>query len=694
MIWGVVRGGVQVIINVFKWLYDVLVGHSIIPDLVDRILAIFTSLFNFVKPIFDGIASVIVFVWENVVQPAFVAIGWTIENVVIPAIKLIAEIFAEVFPVAVTILEGAWAIIKAVFNALRSFVVNILVPMFKVFLSVVSSVWDGVKNAISIAWGIIKGIWTAIKTVIDTVLRPAFNAIKNTVKTVWDGIHTSISTVWNKIKPIFEKIRDFLNTTLTNAFNGIKDTVTKAWDKVKEATDTVFGKIKGIMGGAIKGGIEVINTLIKGLNKVADILPGVDWNISLIPVPAYASGGPMGRTKPTATKVGNGFVTNRPRAIVGEGSPLHSEYVIATDPKYRARSLMLWQQLGAKLGVLGSNPSASRLGKYRSAAPTHFNEAGVPLAFMGVSIPSPGDVVNAVKGAGEWAAGQVREKAVMGAFAPFNKLADEAIKLIPWTQVRQILTTVKNDIYNWAKGTDDGLNLELSRLVDAVNTRANAGVNMNINEDFKRSYGGYNAELGSPFTVVSALRTYAQQVALYNKYLAGTGNLAAKPGTSRHESGFALDHSPGTQGKAAKYINVAKKWNLHYPVPGEDWHVEPIKRYFEGGLLELAENMRAAVGQQKIGNSVFRSNMRSVNLMNREAVDASLANGGRIVHRPGGALLQVAEGRHDEAVQILPLKDDHMGGDTYIFNGNLEFPNITDPDDAEKFIENLKKLTD
>lgn len=36
-------------------------------------------------------------------------------------------------------------------------------------------------------------------------------------------------------------------------------------------------------------------------------------------------------------------------------------------------------------------------------------------------------------------------------------------------------------------------------------------------------------------------RTYARQQQLYNLYLAGKGNLAARPGTSMHESGRALD---------------------------------------------------------------------------------------------------------------------------------------------------------
>lgn len=51
-------------------------------------------------------------------------------------------------------------------------------------------------------------------------------------------------------------------------------------------------------------------------------------------------------------------------------------------------------------------------------------------------------------------------------------------------------------------------------------------------EDIVRGIGG---------TVTSSYRSRAEQQNLYNRYLAGTGSLAAKPGTSLHETGQALD---------------------------------------------------------------------------------------------------------------------------------------------------------
>jgi hypothetical protein len=72
------------------------------------------------------------------------------------------------------------------------------------------------------------------------------------------------------------------------------------------------------------------------------------------------------------------------------------------------------------------------------------------------------------------------------------------------------------------------------------------------------------------------------------------------------------------------------------------------------------------------------------------------ANGGsfKIPHGGDGILARIGEGRNDERVQITPIKDESSGGgDTIIqISGDLSFPNITNGDDAEKLIDNLKAL--
>lgn len=71
-------------------------------------------------------------------------------------------------------------------------------------------------------------------------------------------------------------------------------------------------------------------------------------------------------------------------------------------------------------------------------------------------------------------------------------------------------------------------------------------------------------------------RTRAEQEVFYNRYLYHDGPLAARPGTSRHETGMAADCGINGLdiGDYPGAVNALKHYGLGLPVPGEDWHVE------------------------------------------------------------------------------------------------------------------------
>ena len=77
-------------------------------------------------------------------------------------------------------------------------------------------------------------------------------------------------------------------------------------------------------------------------------------------------------------------------------------------------------------------------------------------------------------------------------------------------------------------------------------------------------------------TIISGNRTYEQQEWLYNEYLAGRGNLAAPPGKSNHNHGLAMDLVFASDQVKTWVHRNAERFGLHFPVNGEDWHVEPI----------------------------------------------------------------------------------------------------------------------
>jgi len=93
--------------------------------------------------------------------------------------------------------------------------------------------------------------------------------------------------------------------------------------------------------------------------------------------------------------------------------------------------------------------------------------------------------------------------------------------------------------------------------------------------------GKVGRDLGKTVHIASGNRTYAEQAELYAKFLNGSGNLAARPGTSNHEGGNAADAAiDGVNIGDYPGARVAmRKHGLCLPVRGEAWHCELGSRW-------------------------------------------------------------------------------------------------------------------
>jgi peptidoglycan hydrolase-like protein with peptidoglycan-binding domain len=75
---------------------------------------------------------------------------------------------------------------------------------------------------------------------------------------------------------------------------------------------------------------------------------------------------------------------------------------------------------------------------------------------------------------------------------------------------------------------------------------------------------------GVSLQINSGMRTRAEQQHLYDLYKAGKGNIAAKPGTSNHEKGEAIDFT-NTSGAWAWLKRNSTRFGFHN-FPPEPWH--------------------------------------------------------------------------------------------------------------------------
>lgn len=133
-----------------------------------------------------------------------------------------------------------------------------------------------------------------------------------------------------------------------------------------------------------------------------------------------------------------------------------------------------------------------------------------------------------------------------------------------------------------------------------------------LRKDAAKAWNAMNAESKAKYGIVlrptgsmSSYRTYAQQVYLYNLYLSGKGNLAARPGTSNHGAGLAVDlATPQMRSivdKIGRKYGFAKAWS---DAQSEWWHIK-----WKVGNYPAVNNSPAALPtlkQGQVGPSVIK----------------------------------------------------------------------------------------
>lgn len=274
------------------------VKESAIDPLIDKVG-------EFIGKIADGIKEI----WEVTLQPF---ITWLIEILT----PILANVFNGAIEVVGNFLINISSVVSGVLDALGGlvdFIVGVFTLDFK-------KAWEGIKTFITGIWDAIKGI---VKTVFGLIV-DLINQKLKAIKAVWDN-------VWGVIKDFVSKIWDGIKITITNVITGIKNGIDKfisgvksAWEsgfnKVKDTTkiiwEGIWSTIKGIINLVI-GGVEsmvnscinAINGIIKGINSVAEKIPGVSVelipNIPKVKLPKLAQGGFVKANTPQLAVIGD-----------------------------------------------------------------------------------------------------------------------------------------------------------------------------------------------------------------------------------------------------------------------------------------------------------------------------------------------------------------------------------------------------
>jgi len=171
------------------------------------------------------------------------------------------------------------------------------------------NLWENIKNSIGIAvdaiagffsnlWSGIQSTWSTVSTWFnDKLIKP----VKDFFSGLWTGLRDGASNAWSGIKSVFSKVGSFFKDTFSNAWTAVKNifsTGGKIFDGIKDGIVSAF---KAIVNSIIKGINKVVSIPFEGINKalkklkkieIAKIKP-FDWisTISIPEIPLLAKGG-------------------------------------------------------------------------------------------------------------------------------------------------------------------------------------------------------------------------------------------------------------------------------------------------------------------------------------------------------------------------------------------------------------------
>lgn len=174
LIWGIIKGLVEGIVGFFTWLWDVLVGHSIIPDMINAILFWFDFLWKGVQYVVGLIVEGIKWAWENMIKPVFDAWGLLIQ-----ALKNVFSLAVEGIKVywdlLISKIQWAWQQVQIHFNNIKNIFYNLrdtfwnIIDTIRGYIDIFVNRFNDMKNKFSFS-GLFDGIKDAFKAAVNWII--------------------------------------------------------------------------------------------------------------------------------------------------------------------------------------------------------------------------------------------------------------------------------------------------------------------------------------------------------------------------------------------------------------------------------------------------------------------------------------------------------------------------------------------
>lgn len=292
---------------------------------------------NYLGPIVQTIIEAVTDLWENHLSPLvdeFLAlvgeVATTVEDVYNKYLAPIVKWFVTyVYPIISAIIQTLAKIIRNILGVIIDVIKNIISNL-KNIIQFVKNVfsgnwkgaWQNVKNIFfnifhnlaSIVTLPIKNILTIVKGV-ATKIKDAFVNAWNDIKVVWSRVKGFFGYVVQGIKDVFKSIPDWFKNTFSNAWQKVKNVFSKGGKVFSGIKDGILDALKNVINGLIKGINKVISKPFEGINAALDKIRSISIlgkhpfnglpTISTPQIPELAKGSVLPANRPFMAVVGD-----------------------------------------------------------------------------------------------------------------------------------------------------------------------------------------------------------------------------------------------------------------------------------------------------------------------------------------------------------------------------------------------------
>ncbi|WP_415287407.1 phage tail protein [Clostridium perfringens] len=228
---------------------------------------------NSVMTIINGIMDILKRLWNEILSPLFSFLADVFVTILKPIAEFIGTVVCDVVEAVFKVLESLWI------NILEP-IANFLIDIFAEALKGVIEIWEAWKPVIDLIFDGLKWLW-------DNMLKPFVNFIADRLIKTFERWGTSVRETIGIVKNIFSGLIDFIVGVFTGDWS-------RAWEGVKKIFGSIFEGIGKLAKRPINGIINIVNTLIRGLNKIhlPDWVPVIGGKgINLPEIPKLAKGG-------------------------------------------------------------------------------------------------------------------------------------------------------------------------------------------------------------------------------------------------------------------------------------------------------------------------------------------------------------------------------------------------------------------